>query len=245
MTYGVITICRNAATTIERCLRSVLAQAVPPEQYLVVDGGSADGTRELAAGWAKDFAPACEFVVLDQPPPPPGMAGIPHAWNLGLEHIRTDVVFLLNADDWLDPEAAAAVLAEFAEHPEADLLLSPIRIVDGENERLLRPRPLWLFPFLMPVMHPGCFVRHRAYEKVGRFDERYRISADYDFMYRCRRAGLGFRSFPRPLVNMQWGGMARQNLPTARRETLAIARRHCRVPGLPFLAYALRRLLGR
>ena len=50
MTYGVITICRNAATTIERCLRSVLAQAVPPEQYLVVDGGSTDGTRELAAG---------------------------------------------------------------------------------------------------------------------------------------------------------------------------------------------------
>ena len=97
----------------------------------------------------------------------------------------------------------------------------------------------------MPVMHPGCFVRRSVYDRVGDFDERYRISADYDFMYRCRRAGVVFHPLSQPLVNMQWGGMARQNLPTARRETLAIARRHCRIPGLPFLAYVLRRMMGR
>ena len=245
MTYGVITICRNAATTLQRCLESVFAQSVPPTQYLVVDGGSTDGTREVAERLSGNAPGGCEFALLHQPPPPPGAAGIPHAWNLGLQEMRADVVFLLNADDWLAADAAATVLAEFAAAPEADLLVTPIRIVLEEGERLLRPRPFWLFPFLMPVMHPGCFVRRRVYEAVGGFDESYRISADYDFMYRCRRAGRIFRACPTPLVNMQWGGMARQNLPTARRETLAIARRHCRLPGLPWLAYLLRRILHR
>ena len=245
MSYGVITICRNAAATIARSLRSVQAQTRPPAQYVVVDGGSTDGTLAVVEGLAGGMPPGCEFEIVHQPPPPPGMAGIPNAWNLGLGHLRTEVVFLLNADDWLEPDAAATVMAAFEEAPEAGLLISPIRIVSEQGERILRPRPFWLFPLLMPVMHPGCFVRRWVYDRVGDFDERYRISADYDFMYRCRRDGLDFRTLSRPLVNMQWGGMVRQNLSTARRETLSIARRYCRIPCLPFLAYALRWITGR
>lgn len=245
MNYGVITICRNAAATIARSLRSVQAQSVPPAQYVVVDGGSTDGTLAVVEDLAEGMPAGCEFQTVHQPTPPAGVAGIPNAWNLGLAQLQTDVVFLLNADDWLEPDAAATVMAAFEAVPEAGLLTSPIRIVGEEGERILRPRPLWLFPFLMPVMHPGCFVRRSVYDRVGDFDERYRISADYDFVYRCRRAGVVFHGLSEPLVNMQWGGMARQNLPTARRETLAIARRHCRIPGLPFLAYVLRRVLGR
>ncbi len=245
MSYAVITICRNAAATIARSIRSVQAQTVPPAQYIIVDGESTDGTLEVVAELAEGMPSGCDFQVVPQPPPPPGVAGIPNAWNLGLGHIHANIIFLLNADDWLEPDAAETVLAAFAEAPEAGLLTSPIRIVADDRQWLLRPRPLWLFPFLMPVMHPGCFVRRWVYDRVGDFDERYRISADYDFAYRCCRAGIPFHSLSRPLVNMQWGGAARQNLPTARRETLEIARRHCRVPGLPFLAYALRRMLGR
>jgi len=245
MNYGVVTICRNAAATMARSVRSVQAQSLPPAQYVVVDGGSTDGTLAVVEDLAEGMPVGCEFQTVHQPTPPVGVAGIPNAWNLGLGYLQTDVVFLLNADDWLEPDAAATVMAAFEAAPEAGLLTSPIRIVGDEGERILRPRPLWLFPFLMPVMHPGCFVRRSVYDRVGDFDERYRISADYDFVYRCRRAGVVFHALSQPLVNMQWGGMARQNLPTARRETLAIARRHCRIPGLPFLAYALRRMLGR
>jgi len=245
MTYGVVTICRNAAETVQRCIESVFAQNPPPAQYVVVDGGSTDGTLGIVTEWLAAAPAPCECSVVHQPPPPQDVAGIPNAWNLGLRELHVDVVVLLNADDWLEPDAAETVLTEFSAAPEADLLISPIRIVAAEGERILQPRPFWLFPFLMPVMHPGCFVRQRVYDQVGAFSERYRISADYDFMYRCRRARCAFRGYSRPLVNMQWGGMARQNLPTARRETLAIARRHCPVPGLPWLAYLLRRLLGR
>jgi glycosyltransferase involved in cell wall biosynthesis len=245
VTYGVVTICRNAAETIERCLRSVFAQDVVPAQYIVVDGGSTDGTVATVRQVAESAPPGCDLRIVNQPPPADGVAGIPNAWNLGLRELRTDVVALLNADDWWEPTTATVVHAQFASQPGLDLLVSPIRIVGEDSEWTLRPRPLWLLPFLMPVMHPGCFVRGRVYDQVGTFDERYRISADYDFIYRCRRAGMSFGSYPTPLVNMQWGGAARQNLGTARRETLAIARRHCRVPGLPHVAYLLRKMLGR
>jgi glycosyltransferase involved in cell wall biosynthesis len=245
MNYGVVTICRDAADTVERCLRSVFSQGVSPVQYIVVDGGSTDGTLDKVNGLAEEAPEGCEFQLVDQPVPAGDVAGIPNAWNLGLREVHANIVFLLNADDWLEPGAAGIVLGQFERFPSTELLISPIRIVDSGGDRILRPRPLFLMPFLMPVMHPGCFVRRHVYDRVGAFNERYRISADYDFVYRCRLAGLQFQTYDKPLVNMQWGGAARQNLDTARRETLEIARRHCRLPGLPYLAYLMRRLLGR
>jgi len=136
MTYGVVTICRNAAETVQRCIESVLAQSPPPAQYVVVDGGSTDGTLDKVGEMAEGAPGSCEFSLVHQATPPDGVAGIPNAWNLGLRDLHADVVVLLNADDWLEPDAAGTVLAEFVAAPDADLLVSPIRIVAEEGDRV-------------------------------------------------------------------------------------------------------------
>jgi hypothetical protein len=139
------------------------------------------------------------------------------------------------------------VLEAFAARPEADIVAGAIQLhpEDGGEPRLMAPRAPWLVPVLMPVMHPACFVRRAVYERVGLFDSRYRISADYDFCYRCRRAGVVFHRLRDVLTHMRAGGRALSSRAAARDETRAIGRAHCPIPLLPDLAWLCRRLTGR
>ncbi len=249
MDYGVITICLNAAETLPRTADSVLSQTRLPTRYVIVDGGSTDGTLEVIReverrGAAAGVAVAC----VNQPKPEPGVAGIPAAWNLGLRELRTDLVFILNADDWYEPRAAACVMRAYAEAPDAFLVAGPVRFrTPGKDSpsRVRQPRSTRWLPVLMPILHPAFFVRREAYDRVGPFDTRYRISADYDFVYRCVVAGLPIARLSETVVNMQVGGLANTNRSAARGETLEIALRHGRARFLPWLAYILRCVLGR
>jgi len=245
---SLITICWNGAGTIRRTLDSVLSQRAMPGEYLVVDGGSTDGTQEILNEYLPRFqAAGVEFRVMNQPPHP-GQAGIPHAWNLAIPQCRGDVIAILNADDWYVPEALQVVGSHFDEDATLDAVMAPIVFVSGtvNAERLFSPRPLALLPCLMPVPHPGCFFRRRVYEQLGVYDTRYHISADYDFIWRFWKARLHTMFLDEVTTRMQAGGAANSSRALARRETLAIARRYsCALDPRPWCAFLLRCLTGR
>lgn len=252
LSYSVITIARNAGSTIDDTLESVLSQTPPPSQYLLIDGGSEDGTLARIDA-ARRRAPADTAVVVQaQAACAPGAAGIPSAWNQALRQATGDIIFILNADDWYEPDAARRVLAAFAAAPDTDVVVTPIhyrQAPGGAVLRCQRPRRLRWLPLLMPLPHPGCFVRRSLYDRLGLYDERYAVSADYDFVYRAARAGAVFTTLDEAVVSMRPGGFARQRLSLARRETFAIARRHGAglVAGLvaPGAAFLARWLLNR
>lgn len=249
ISYTVITICRNAAETLARTVESVFVQRPLPGQYIFVDADSTDGTPAILRQARRDGrAAGVDVRVLRQPTPPPGEAGIPTAWNCALEHAAGQVVALLNADDWYEAGTVSKVLDLFAESPGPDIVSVPVRLCGSDGLPLgtvLRPRSLLWLPVLMPLPHPGMFVRRGVYHEVGLFDPTLSISADYDFVYRCRRAGKRIGYGSEPLVNMQIGGLAAQRRGVARYETLTVARRYCKLLGLPEAAFALRTLLGR
>jgi GT2 family glycosyltransferase len=249
LSYGVITICLNAGRTIADTLQSVVAQQPPPKQYIIVDGGSQDDTLDRIAA-ANSALPATANIRLhcEAQLPHPGAAGIPAAWNQALRRLDTDLVFILNADDWYEPQAAATVLQAFLDHPAADLVVAPIQYRLAPGTPVLRvqsPRSLRWLPVLMPIPHPGCFVRRRVYDLVGPFNEAYAVSADYDFVYRATRAGCSVHALTEPLVSMRPGGFARQRLALARRETCRIARTQGGGTVLPRAAFFVRWLLNR
>jgi glycosyltransferase involved in cell wall biosynthesis len=249
LSYDAITICLNAAPTIGDTLRSVLSQTPPPRQYLIVDGGSTDGTQAQIAAARQALASTATAVHVEaQEPCAPRAAGIPSAWNQALRRVTADVVFIINADDWYEPAAAPTVLHAFAENPAADIVTTGILYRATPGGPVLRqqsPRSLRWLPVLMPVPHPGCFVRRTVYDRLGRFDERYAVSADYDFVYRAARQRCVFLSLPQPLVSMRPGGFARQRLGRARRETFLVAHRHGAGWLRPGVALVVRWLLQR
>jgi glycosyltransferase involved in cell wall biosynthesis len=184
----IVTPSLNTVATIEDALASVRAQNYPGElEHLVVDGGSSDGTVEVLrrAGVRHVSEPD---------------RGLADAMNRGIELARGDIVGELNADDVYEPGALAAVGAAFAAHPEAEWVTGRCVIVgaDGREIRrpvtayknaLLRRYSLGLYLTQNFVSAPATFFRRDVLRELGGFDERYRISVDYDLQLKLARRG--------------------------------------------------------
>ena len=247
MKVTLITICFNSERTIARCVESVLSQTRLPDEYLFVDGGSTDGTLELLDERVKRLlAVGVSSRVLHQERHP-GEAGIPSAWNQGLDAATGDVIALLNSDDWYENNALAYVMEQFEADRNMEILAGPVQMVTptGEKERRLYPQCLWLSQILMPLKHPACFISRSLYARIGKYDTSFKISSDYEFVWRCRKALADIHFFETCLVNMEAGGLANANRAMARNETLRIARMYAPYSPLPWLAWLLRFLSGR
>jgi glycosyltransferase involved in cell wall biosynthesis len=246
MKTSLVSICRNSAESIQRCIDSVLGQKLKPQEYIFVEGQSTDQTMKLLEENLPRLEAAGIKASILQQKRVPGEAGIPAAWNQALALAQGDIVALLNSDDWYEPDCLQKVHESFADNPDIEALVCPIRLhLPQGGQKLLAPRCLCLLPLLMPWPHPGSFFKASLYRRLGQYDTRYSIAADYDFVWRCHRAGVPWLALGDILVNMEGGGMANRNRGPARQETLAIARRHAPKSPLPYLAYALRKLSGR
>lgn len=245
MSLSLVTICWNSAATLRRCVESVLAQSYRPAEYVFVDGGSGDGTLALLQELCGHLERAgIRSRVLAQERRP-GEAGIPSAWNQGIAAAGGEVIALLNSDDAYESAALQRVMDSFAADPACDAVVMPIVLVDGRRCRLLRPVSFSWLPLKMPLPHPGCFFRRRVYQQFGLYDTHYRISADYEFVCRCYRAGVRWQVLDAALVRMQAGGAALTHRSLARAETLRIARHYFPGSPLPWLAWLARLLTGR
>ncbi|MDR1377034.1 MAG: glycosyltransferase, partial [Synergistaceae bacterium] len=91
--FSIVTVCLNAAPTLEQALKSVLAQPYPHLEYIVIDGGSTDGTLRILDKY-KDRLTR----VISEPD-----GGIYDAFNKGIALATGDIVGLLNADDQYAP----------------------------------------------------------------------------------------------------------------------------------------------
>ncbi len=185
-TVTVITPVFNAAGTLPETLASVREQDYPGLEHVVVDGGSTDGTVDIlretdGVRWISE--------------PDRGLA---HALNKGIALANGDVIGELNADDVYEPGALRAVGEAFAARPDAMWLTGYCRIIDGEGREirravtryknaLLRRYSLGLYLTHNFVSAPATFFRRATLEEAGGFDERYRISVDYDLQLRIAR----------------------------------------------------------
>lgn len=246
LTYGVVTIALDSARTIRRTIESVLMQNPLPDEYVLVDGGSTDSTLEIieeAASNAKNHLPI-RFEILHQS----SRGGIPEAWNMGLRALKSDVVFVLNSDDWYEPHTASSVLSCFEFNPTMEILLGSGRYFQSESDprpTVCRPRPFAVLPMAMAVIHPACFAKRNVYKRVGFYDEEYRVAADYEFIYRCHRSGVKFSTTDEILVNVLRGGFAERNKALGRHEMAQIGERYSPLGILPHIARLTRAILNR
>lgn len=209
MKISVITIAFNAADTIEETIRSVLSQDCDSLEYILIDGGSTDGTMEIVEGYRHAFSK-----IVSEPD-----RGIYDAMNKGLALASGDLIALLNADDVYAHSSVLnsvckSIVDNGVEACYADLEYvhrkNPAKIVrkwtSGAYNRLNFKRG-WMPP------HPAFFVKREVYEKYGYFNTDLKTSADYELMLRfLYRHEVAVTYLPETVVKMKVGGQSNQSI---------------------------------
>ena len=186
---SIITVCLNSAKTIEQTIRSVIEQSYPNTEYIIIDGGSSDGTLDIIRKYEKHIA--CWVSEPD--------SGIYDAMNKGIAKATGDIIGIINSDDWYAENALDIVARCFGDSPEIDLAHGDlVNVYDDGFQRVNRgaskETPItWYF-------HPTVFVKKNIYEQFGVFDLKYRIAADAELMLRFRFSGIKITYIPQVLA---------------------------------------------
>jgi glycosyltransferase involved in cell wall biosynthesis len=213
---SIITVCLNSAEFIEQTIQSVISQTYPHKEYIIIDGGSTDGTVEIIKKYQSHLA-------YWHSRPDRGLA---HAFNLGFEHSRGDWLIYLNSDDYF---LAPDVLEKMAPHLrplEADAVIG--QLIKMTREIDSQPLPLFCifanpwrwreFRRYCSMPHQSTFTHRSFFNRMGPFDESYKIAVDYEFFL---RAGKDLRCLYIPLAvsAMRTGGIASKNFLKTLRES--------------------------
>ena len=213
MKVSLITVCFNAEKTIRATMDSVLRQKDAEVEYIVVDGGSRDGTMDVvramqSAGWGDGKT----FRFVSEPDD-----GMYDALNKGIKMSTGDVIGILNADDaFADDTVLRDVVAAFSDG--VDCVYGDVRFVRGEGDATVRyyssrPWKKWMHSWGYMPAHPSLYVRRGVFERLGVYKLGYDISADFEWMVRVLcRGGVPARYLPRCMVTMRLGGKSTAGL---------------------------------
>ncbi len=217
-TLTVITVVYNNAVDIERTLLSVINQTYAHIAYVVVDGGSTDGTVDIIRKYADHIT---RFV--SEPD-----NGIYDAMNKGLALATGDYVLFMNSGDEIyAPDTVAEV---FATAPDADIYYGETEMFDtnwqslGLRRHAIPERFHWKsFRYGMNISHQAIYIRR---SKAGRYDPRYQLSADIDWIIRAAKASGKTVNTKRIVAKYLVGGMSKKRQWQSLRERFQIFNKH-------------------
>jgi len=180
---SIVTPSYNQAQFIEETIRSVLLQGYPDLEYIIMDGGSTDGSVDTI----RKYEPWLAYWVSE---PDRGQS---HAINKGFERATGEIVSWLNSDDLLYPNALRAIAHAFVEHPDAGMIYGAGAKIDAKghviiqripyrlyNQRLLRTRYF--------ILQQSSFMRREALLDVGLLDESIKYFIDWELTLRMSLA---------------------------------------------------------
>ena len=184
MKFSVVTISYNQRQYLEEALRSVLGQDYSALEYIVVDPGSTDGSREVIEGFRSRLA----HVVLE---PDQGAAD---GLNKGFRLASGDIFGFLNSDDMLLPGAMRSVGHAFAQSPDCDIVMGNGFVINAEGKRLRRIRAAGFtleryFYGGAAWLQQATFFRRAAFESVGGFNANNRSCWDGELLVDMVRKG--------------------------------------------------------
>jgi glycosyltransferase involved in cell wall biosynthesis len=206
MKISIITICYNSKAFLDSAINSVKVQGFVETEYIIIDGGSDDGSIEVV----ESFGDCVTHFVSESDD------GIYDAMDKGLALASGDVIGILNSDDFYpNTSVITEVVQAFTDNPSVDMILGNIDFVRPDD--LNKPvrfyssfnfRP-WMMRFGFMPAHPATFIKRSAYEKVGAYKLGYKISADFEWFVRAFLVHkLSFVKVDKTLVRMREGGVS-------------------------------------
>jgi len=202
---SIITVVFNGLKTIEDTIKSVLSQRYHDIEYIVIDGGSTDGTLEILAMYQSSVS---KYISERD-------KGIYDAMNKGIKLSTGDIIATLNSDDVYADETVVGQMADLMTSNTLDAAYGDLVYIDsagsGRITRFWKTgeyrkdafRNGWVIP------HPTFFCRKQVFERYGYFNDDFHIAADFELMLRFiekHKIKVGY--LPKVVVKMRTGGKA-------------------------------------
>jgi glycosyltransferase involved in cell wall biosynthesis len=175
MKLSIITICHNEIKGIKSTIQSVLNQVFRDFEYLVIDGNSTDGTREII----ESYKDKLDLFISEND------SGIYSAMNKGLSRAKGEFILFLNGGDYLYNEKVLADVFSFEIRKPIIYGYCETRTSINTPTLFRAPKNLTKFHLIKTsIPHQATFVRRELFLKYGMFDETFKIAGDYDLLLR-------------------------------------------------------------
>lgn len=181
--------CYNGERYLAEAIECVLNQSYPVAELIVVDDGSSDSSRAIAASYADRFPQV-------KPLPLPHNQGAARARNQAIAKSTGEFLIITDCDDRLLPHAVETGLKALEDHPDWMFAFGPCRLIDEDGQQAAQGRKVLEQPVLNQVYEtllrgtclnpPGRHLFRRSlFEAIGGFDTSLRATDDYDFYLRA------------------------------------------------------------
>jgi glycosyltransferase involved in cell wall biosynthesis len=202
---SIITISFNSQELIFETLESVQNQSLKNLEHIIIDGNSTDNTLKLCSQFPHISK------IISEPD-----KGIYDALNKGIKNSTDEIIGFLNSDDTFYDENSLKIISE-AFDKDTDCVFGDLIYTD-KNENLKR---VWkgsefkkgAFKKGWMPAHPTFYCRRSVYEKLGFYDDSYKIAGDFELMLRfLEKHNIRSKYIPKTLVNMKVGGASNNGL---------------------------------
>jgi glycosyltransferase involved in cell wall biosynthesis len=196
---SVVTPSFNQADYLERTIRSVLNQGYPNLEYIIIDGGSTDGSVEIIKRYASRLA-----YWVSEPD-----RGQSHAINKGLQRATGEWVGWQNSDDLYLPGSFARVAEAARKNPQAGLIIGDMQLITADDGiirelRYVRPTYQALLAEGMVLTNQAAFWRRDLHTRIGWLDESLHYGFDYEWFLRVLQTGCRAEHIPEILGALRY-----------------------------------------
>ena len=203
---SVVTVVLNSRSLLEQTIRSVLAQTHDNIEYVVIDGGSSDGTVDII----REHDHAIDYWVSEPD------QGISEAFNKGIGTATGEMVGILNAGDWYTPSAVSQALKVRDRTDRFAIYHGCVAYCHEDGTFAFQASPdlmrIWRY---MSVFHPTMLVEREVYQRVGLYSSAFRYAMDCELVHRALRAGVRFVLVPEVQTHMRLGGRSHRHFQRA------------------------------
>lgn len=237
MKVSIITISFNSVKTIEDTINSVLSQTYQGIEYIIIDGSSNDGTKEIIGTFKNGIS---KFI--SEPD-----KGLYDAINKGIQIATGDIVGILHSDDFFYNNMVIEKIVKAFDENEIDAVIGDVQFVDPvKTSKVVRYYSSKKFTpekFRFGVMpaHPSFYVRRKLFENFGSYKTDYKIAADFELALRFLLIHrIRYKYLQMPFVSMRRGGVSNESIGSNITLNKEIARA-CRENGIStnyFLIYS-------
>ena len=197
---SIITVVLNGEDHLEETILSVINQTYDNVEYIIIDGGSTDGTLDII----KKYTDKIDYWISEKD------KGIYDAWNKAVQISCGQWIGFLGADDFYELNAIQMYVENINLNTEVEFISSQSYFCTKDKKILRKIGKSWNwkdFSIYMNIAHVGSLHRKSLFEKYGIYDINFKVCGDYDLLLRAgNKLKAGFVN--QILCNMRIGGIS-------------------------------------